>query len=117
MYSRFSSKVDAIRPHTQWRRGGGAILILDNAAHPPIAFLAGLPGGIQLSQLPDPRNMCKGVAAPDGWQEGGCGPRDEKSQGPWCLRTRTANEWMRTLRLGWVLHCKFKHSIFEKNKG
>jgi len=35
-------------------RGGGnsAMLILDEAAHPPIAFSAGLPGGIQLSQLP-----------------------------------------------------------------
>ena len=23
---------------------------------------------------------------------------------------------MRTLRLGWVLHCKFKNGVFEKNK-
>ena len=23
---------------------------------------------------------------------------------------------MRTLQLGWVLHCKFKNGVFEKNK-
>jgi len=37
--------------------GGGNNAILDEAAHPPIAFSAGLPGGIQLSQLPDPRSV------------------------------------------------------------
>ena len=37
--------------------GGGNSAMLDEGAHPPIAFSAGLPGGIQLSQLPDPRSV------------------------------------------------------------
>ena len=38
-----SCEVDASRPHAQWRRGGSsAMLILVEAAHPPIAFSAGL---------------------------------------------------------------------------
>ena len=51
--------------------GGGAMLILDEATYPPIAFSAGLPGGIQLSQLPDPRNVREAMAAPDAdqWKE------------------------------------------------
>jgi len=32
------------------------MLNLDEATHPPIAFSAGLPGGIHLSHLPDPRS-------------------------------------------------------------
>jgi hypothetical protein len=52
--------------------GGGAMLILDEAADPPITFSAGLPGGIQLSQLSDLRNVHEAMAAPDtdGWKDG-----------------------------------------------
>jgi len=41
------------------------MLILDEAADPPIALSAGLPGGIQLSQLPDPRSVRAAMAPPD----------------------------------------------------
>jgi hypothetical protein len=36
-----------------------------------VGFSAGLPGGIQLSQLPDPRNVRDAMAAPDavGWRD------------------------------------------------
>ena len=40
------------------------MLILDDAAHPPTAFSAGLPEGVQLSQLPDPRNVREAMARP-----------------------------------------------------
>jgi hypothetical protein len=39
------------------RDGGGgssALLVVDSAEYPHIAFSAGLPGGIWLSELPDP---------------------------------------------------------------
>ena len=42
--------------------GGGAMLILDDAGQPPVAFSAGLPGGIQLSSLHDPRNVHEATA-------------------------------------------------------
>jgi hypothetical protein len=50
---------------------GGAMLVLDDEVHPPIAFSTGLPGGIQLSQLPDPRTVHEAMAAPDaeGWRD------------------------------------------------
>jgi len=47
------------------------MLILDQPKYPPVAFSGGLPGGIQLLQLPDPRNVREAMAAPDadGWKE------------------------------------------------
>jgi len=47
------------------------MLILDEAAHTPIGFSAGLPGGIQLSQLPDPLDVRDAMASPhaDGWKD------------------------------------------------
>ena len=33
------------------------MFVLDRAGHPPVAILVGLPGGIQLSSLPGPRNL------------------------------------------------------------
>ena len=52
------------------RSGGGggnsAMLILDEAAHPSIAFSASLPSGIQLSQLPDPRSVSGNPTPMDG---------------------------------------------------
>jgi len=66
------------------RNGGGggnsATLILDEAAHPPIAFSAGLPGGIQLSQLLDPRSV-RGDSVPRRrWMEGCHGLGDGEPQ-------------------------------------
>jgi len=47
------------------------MLILDEAAHPPIAFSAGLPVGIHLSQLLDPRSVraADDVPQTDGWKD------------------------------------------------
>jgi hypothetical protein len=45
--------------------GGGVMLTLDDADHPPVALSAGLPGGIQLSSLPDPRNVREAMVAHD----------------------------------------------------
>ena len=97
---------------------GGAVLVLDDIAHSPIAFSAGLPGGIQLSQLPDPRSVREAMAAPDaeGWRDA----MDREVQN---LQSHDVYELvprmsgMRTLRLGWVLHRKFKNGVFDKNKG
>ena len=94
------------------------MLVLDELAHPPAAFSAGLLGGIQLLQLPDPRDVCEAMAAPDadGWKE-------EMDQGIANLRSHNVYELvprvrgMRTLHLGWILHRKFKKGVFEKNQG
>jgi len=53
--------------HAPIRNGGGrnsAMLILDEANHPPIGFSTGLPGTIQLSRLPDRRNAREAMASP-----------------------------------------------------
>ena len=98
------------------RNGGGgksAMLILDEEAHPPIAFSAGLPGGIQLSQMPDPRSVREAMASPDadGWKDA----MDQeianlKSHNVYELVPRTNGMW--TLKLGWVFHRKFKNGVF-----
>ena len=96
--------------------GGNAMLVLDDDV-PPVAFSAGLPGRIQLLQLPDPWNVHEAMAAPDadGW-------RDAMNKEMENLRSHDVYELvsctpsMCTLRLSWVLHCKFKNSIFNKNK-
>jgi len=51
-------------------RGGGNSAMLDEAIHLPIAFSAGLSGGIPLSQLPDPHSTRDATASPDadGWK-------------------------------------------------
>jgi len=94
------------------------MLILDEAAHPPIAFSAGLSGGIQLSQLPDPRSVREAMASPDadGWKD----TMDQEmanleSHDVYGLVLRMNGT--RTLKLGWVFHRKFKNGVFEKNKG
>jgi len=62
-----SFQVDAVGLHPEWRRGGNsATLILGEAAHPPIAFSAGLLGGIQLSQ----HNVGETTAFRRRWMEG-----------------------------------------------
>jgi len=47
------------------------MLILDEAPHPLIGLLAGLPSGIQLSKLPSPRSVREAMAPPnaDGWMD------------------------------------------------
>ena len=47
---------------------------------------------------------------------GGNGPGDGRLQVARRLRASAAHEWMRTLKLGWVLHRKFKNGLFEENK-
>ena len=44
---------------------GGAVLVLDHAIHPLVAFSVGLPCGIQLSSLPGPRNVREVMGAHD----------------------------------------------------
>ena len=76
----------------------------------PVTLSTGLPGGIQLSQLPDPRNMREAMAAPDAdaWREA----MDREMEN---LMSHDVYELVphasgiRTLRLGWVLHRKFKN--------
>ena len=82
-----------------------------------VAFSAGLPNGIQLSSLPDPRTVREAMAAPDadGWKDA----MDWEMEN---LRSHDVYEFIpcadgiRTLRLGWVLHRKFKNGAFDKNK-
>jgi len=103
------------------RNGGGgnsAMPTLDEAAQPPIAFLACLLGGIQLSQLPDPRSVREAMASPDanGW-------KDATDQEMANLKFHDVYELvprmnvMRTLKLGWAFHWKFKKGVFENSKG
>ena len=109
------------RAHTSFANGGGgnsAMLILDEATQPPVDFSVGLPRGIQLSQLPDPRSVRKAMASPDadGW-------KDAMDQEMANLKSHDIYELvprmngMRTLKLGWVFHRKFKNGVFEENKG
>ena len=82
------------------------------------AFSADLSGGIQWSQLPDPRSIRETMAAPDaeGWRDAmDQEMQSPKSHGVYEFVPRTSG--MRTLRLGWVLHRKFKNRVFDKNKG
>jgi hypothetical protein len=85
--------------------------------HSPFVFSVVLPGGIQLSQLADPRNVREAMAAPeaDCWKEA----MDQemanlKSYEVYELIPRAKG--MRTLRLGWVLHRKFKNGLSGKHK-
>ena len=77
------------------------MLILDEAAHPPIAFSTGLPGGDQLSRLLDPRSVREAMvsSAADGWKDA----MDQemanlKSHDAYKLVPRM--DGMRTLKLG-----------------
>jgi hypothetical protein len=91
--------------------GGSSMLVVDGVGHPPIASSARLSGGIQLSQLPDPRNVREALAAHDteGWRE--AMNREIEN-----LRSHDVYELVPTLRLAWVLHRKFKNGVFYKNK-
>ena len=82
-----------------------------------VAFLARLPSGVELSQMPDPHSVHEAMAASNatGWVD----TMDCKMDN---LCTRDVYELvlctsgMRTIRLGWVPHRKFKNSTFDKNK-
>ena len=92
--------------------------MLDESAHLPIALSAGLPSGIQLLQLPDLRSMRGAMASSDadGWKHAmDQGMANLKAHDLYALVPRMNG--MRTLKLGWVFHRKFKNGIFEKNKG
>ena len=58
-----------------------------------IAFSAGRPGGIQLSQLPDPRNVCEVGGSRRGPLEGSDGPGDGELAVPRRLRTTSVCTW------------------------
>jgi len=73
--------------------GGDALFIADDSEgvnYSLVAFSAGLPGSIHLSQLPDPRSICKVLEAPD------------------------ADGWKETMDR-WVLHQKFVDGVFKIN--
>ena len=82
-----------------------------------IAFSAWLPGVMLLSQLPDPHSLCEVLVAPDtnDW----CDMMDHKMEN---LHAHNVYELVPhasgacTIRLGWVLHQKFKNSTFDRNK-
>ena len=84
--------------------GGSAMLLIDDGECPPVAFSAGLPGEIWLSELPDSRNVRESMAAPDldGWKNA----MDKEMEN---LRSHDVYEVvprmpsMCMLRLGWVL--------------
>jgi len=74
--------------------GSDALFVADNSEgvdYSPVAFSARLPGSIHLSQLPDPRSVCKALEAPD------------------------ADGWKETMDR-WVLHQKFMDGVFKINK-
>ena len=82
-----------------------------------VTFLAGCPGGIQLSQLPDLRKVREAMAAPDtdGWRESIDREMENlRSYDVYELVPRAPD--VRTLRLWWVLHRKFKNDSFNNKK-
>ena len=93
--------------------GGAMFLAEEKADFRPVAFSAGLPGGIQLSQLPDPRSVQEAMAAPD---EEAMDKEMENLRSYDVFKLVPRTPGMRTLRLGWVLHRKFKNGAFDKNK-
>ena len=84
---------------------------------PSVAFLGRLPGAMLLSQLPDPHSLCKVLVVPDpdDWHN----VMDCKMEN---LHAHDIYELVpcvsgaHTIRLGWVLHWKFKNGTFDKNK-
>jgi len=95
---------------------GDAMLMLEDDCG-AVAFSAGLPNGILLSQPPDPHSVREAMAAPDadGWKDAMDREMDNlRSHDVYDLVPRAPG--MHTLRLGWVLHRKFKNGVFEKNE-
>ena len=84
---------------------------------PSVAFSARLPGVMLLSQLPDPCSLRKALAAPDAddWHNAMvCKMENLHAHDVYELVLRAPGA--RTIRLGWVLHWKFKNGTFDKNK-
>src|SRR5258706_5932068 len=82
-----------------------------------MAFSAGLLGGIQLSQMPDPHSMQEAMASPDaeGWHDA----MDQEMDNIWLhdvFELVPCTSDTHTIRLRWVLHRKFKNGTFDKNK-
>ena len=70
-----------------------------------------------LSQLPDPRSLREALAVPDAdnWRDAmGCEMENLRAHDVYELVPRASGA--RTIRLGWVLHRKFKNGTFDKNK-
>ena len=93
------------------------MLVLDHADHTIVTLSVGPLCGIQLSSLPDSRNVREGRVAHDaeGWEEA----MDKEMETlnyhdiyKLVLQTKS----LRTFELGWVLDRKFKNMVFDKNK-
>ena len=97
--------------------GGASALLVMHDGCPPVAFSAGLPGGIQLAQLPDPQNVHEAMAAPNAnkWKDA-MGKEMANHKAHDIYELVPCKPGMRTPRLGWVLHRKFKNGVVEKNK-
>jgi len=73
--------------------GGDALFVTDDGEgidYSLVAFSARLPGGIHLSQLPDPRSVCEALEVPDA-------------------------EWKEVMDR-WILHWEFMNGVFGINK-
>jgi len=73
--------------------GGDTLFVTDDGEgvdYSPVAFLARLPGGIHLLQLPDPRSVREALEVPDA-------------------------EWKEVMDR-WILHWEFMNSVFGINK-
>jgi len=100
--------------------GGDTLFVIDDGEgvdYSLIAFSAGLPGGIHLSQLPDPWSIHEALASPDtdGWKAA-MDREMSNLRSHDIYKLTPCHPGMHTLRLGWVLHWKFKDGVFEKNK-
>ena len=84
---------------------------------PSVAFSARLPGAMLLSQLLDLHSLCKVLAAPDAddWHNAmDCKMENLHAHDVYELVPCASGAC--TIRLGWVLHRKFKNGTFDKNK-
>lgn len=91
---------------------GGTMSSEEKTGVHPVAFSTGLPSGIRLPQLPDPRNVREVTAALEGGYRLGDGAPVVSR------RIRAGSAWraMRALRLGWVLQRKSKNGLVDKHK-
>ena len=94
------------------------MLILDEAEHPLIAFYRVFSWSTQLSQLPDPCNVREAMAALDADEGKEAVDRKMEHLNSYDVYELVPRmKGMRTLKLGCVLHRKFKIVLFERNKG
>jgi hypothetical protein len=99
-------------------RGGEASTVAPvEDADTPVVFSASIPNSILLSKLDDPCSVREAMKAPDadGWRDAMRKEMDNlQSHDVYELVPHVPG--MRTLCLGWVLHHKFRNSVFDKNK-